>query len=86
VKQVLTQCGSLNENGPPKAPGSGTIRSCGFVGVDLAFLEKVCQRGALRFQMLKPGPVAHSLFRLPADLNVELSATSLATVPPGFPP
>jgi hypothetical protein len=55
----------LSENGPHRLIGSGTIRRCGFFGVDVALLEEVCHwRWALRFQMLKPGLV--SLF-LPAS-------------------
>lgn len=39
-----------------------------------ALLGEVCHwRWALRFQMLKPGPVALSLFLLPADPDVENS-------------
>jgi hypothetical protein len=41
--------------------------------------EEVCHRAwALRFQMLKSGPVAHFLFLLPADLDIELLAPSPA--------
>jgi hypothetical protein len=32
----------------------------------------VTRGGALLFQKLKPGPVVHSLFLLPEDLDVEL--------------
>jgi hypothetical protein len=49
------------------------MRSCGLVGVAVALLEEA---GALRFQMLQPGPVSLSL--LPADLDIELSAPSSA--------
>jgi hypothetical protein len=57
----------LNENDPYRLTGSGAIRRCGFIGVGVALLKEVCHCGwALRFQKLMPGPVAHSLFLLPA--------------------
>lgn len=49
----------LNESSPHRTIGSGTIVSCSLVGVGAA----LCATGgwALRFQMLKPGPVSLSL-------------------------
>jgi hypothetical protein len=35
------ECGDLNMLGP----GSSTIRRCGFFGVGVALLEKVCHHG-----------------------------------------
>lgn len=59
--------------------GSGTIRRCGPVGVGVALLKEVCYWGqALRFQMLKPGPVLLSVFLLPLDIDGEMSAPSPA--------
>lgn len=52
--------GGLNEKGPHRFIGYSIIKGCGFVGVSVALLEKVCQ-GALKFQMLKPGPSTDSL-------------------------
>ena len=37
--------GSLNVIGPHKLTGSGIIRKCGLVGVDMVLLEKVCHCG-----------------------------------------
>lgn len=45
-------CGSLNEKGPHRFIGSGTSRRCGLVG------RSRLQGWALRFQVLKPGPVS----------------------------
>jgi hypothetical protein len=69
-------CYSLNENGLHRSTGSGTIRICGLVRVSVALLEEVCHwvKGgcgdmeALKFQKLKPVPVCHSLFLMPANL------------------
>ena len=47
------------------------IRGCGL-------LEEGHHEGTLRLQVLRPGPVALSLFMLPADPGVGLSATSPA--------
>jgi hypothetical protein len=48
----------------------------------MILLEEVCHGGgggwALSSQNLKPGPVAHLFFLLPAHPDVEVSATSLA--------
>jgi hypothetical protein len=52
-------------------------RPCDLVGVGVAFLEEVCHwRWALKLQMLKLGPVAHFVFQLPANPDVELLAPS----------
>ena len=37
--------GSVNENGPYRLIGSGTIRRCGLIGVGVALLKEVCQCG-----------------------------------------
>jgi hypothetical protein len=37
----LGVCGGLNTLGPE----SGTIREYGFVGIDVAFIDKVCHYG-----------------------------------------
>jgi hypothetical protein len=71
-------CGGLNESGPHRPIGRGTVRRCGLFGVGMALLEKVCHsRWALGFQKLKVGPVSLSL---PAacDLKVELQVPSPA--------
>lgn len=44
---------------------------CGPVGNSVC----VTVEGALRFQKLKSGPVAHSFFLLPVDPDVKSSAT-----------
>ena len=77
-----TLCGGLNENGPLRFLGSGSIRRCGLVEVGVTFLEAVLLgwEWALRFQMLSLAQ-CHSLFLLPKDLVIELSATTLAQVP-----
>ena len=44
IKSIFDQvpfCGSLNTHGP----GSATIRRCGLVGIDVAFMEEVCHCG-----------------------------------------
>ena len=38
-------CGSLNVIDPHNLIASGSIRKCGFVGVGMALLEKVCHHG-----------------------------------------
>jgi hypothetical protein len=50
--QRVLDCGGLNKN--DKSTGRGTIRF-GFVGGSMSL-----RKWALRFQMLKPGSVAHS--------------------------
>jgi hypothetical protein len=54
----VAQCSGLNENGPNKFIGSGTIGRfgrCGLVGAYMALFEEVCHwQQALRSQMLKP--------------------------------
>lgn len=58
----------LNENGPYVLIGSGILRRFDLVRVGAALLEKVYQwEWTLRFQKLKSGPVAHSLFLLLVD-------------------
>lgn len=57
----------MNQNGTNRSIGSGSIRSCGFVGVGVALLDEMYHSvgvgwGALRSKKLKPGPVAHSYF------------------------
>ena len=37
----IMYCGGLNMVGP----GSGTIRACGLVGVDVALLKEMCHHG-----------------------------------------
>ena len=39
---TLCQCGGLNENGPLRLIGNGTIRKCGLVKVGVALLEEMC--------------------------------------------
>lgn len=34
----ISLCGGLNKNGPHRLIKSGTIRGCGLVGVDVAFV------------------------------------------------
>lgn len=60
--------GGLNGNGPHRLIESGTIRRYGFIRTDVALLEEVSLGGALRFPMLKLGPVLPSF---PADPSVE---------------
>lgn len=56
--------------------GSGLFRRCGLVGVGVALSEEVCHRGwALWFSNDQARHIA-SLFLLPTNLDVELSATS----------
>jgi hypothetical protein len=62
--------GSLNEKWAHRPIGSDTTRRC-VLEVGMASLG-----WALRFQKLKLGLVAHCLFLLPEDPDVELSATS----------
>lgn len=38
----LSQCCSLEENGPCRSIGTGAIRWCGLVEVNVALLEDVC--------------------------------------------
>jgi hypothetical protein len=53
------------------------LRRCGITGAGVTLLEEQHHSSqALRFQKLKPGLVAHSLFLLSADPDVELSGTS----------
>ena len=35
------ECGSLNVVDPHRLIGNGIIRRCGFIGVDMALLEKI---------------------------------------------
>jgi hypothetical protein len=68
---------SFERNGPHRLIGSGAIRRYGLAGVGEALFKEVCYWGwALRFHILQPGPVSHSFFPLPSDMNVELSSTS----------
>jgi hypothetical protein len=61
------------KNGPQKLIENSTVGRCNHVG------ENVPQwKWALKFQMLKPGPVAYSLCLLPMEKNIELSAPSQA--------
>ena len=70
--------GGLNENGPHRLIGNGTIRNYVLVGVGADLSEKVhTWEWALMFQKVKPNPVSVFLFLLPYDLGLELSATSL---------
>lgn len=63
VRQPGLECGGLNENGPCRTIGSGSIRRSDILGVGLALMEGVSLKGLpLRFQMLKLGQV--SLFLL----------------------
>lgn len=72
-------CGSLNENCPHWLIGTGTIGRHNLVGVDVALLEEVCHCGsALKSQKLKLGLVCLILFLMPADSDIEPSATSPA--------
>jgi hypothetical protein len=58
---------------------SGTSRRCSLVEIGVALLEEVCHWGwALRFQKLQPNPMAHLLFLVPVNQDVELSATTAA--------
>jgi hypothetical protein len=41
-KSLFSCCGGLNENGPLRPIGSGTIRMCGLIGIGVALLEEVC--------------------------------------------
>ena len=41
----VTGCGALSVTGPHNLTGSGSIRSCGFVGVGVTLLEEVCHCG-----------------------------------------
>ena len=41
----IGDCGGLNENGLRRPIGSGTIRRCGLVEVDMSLLEKACHLG-----------------------------------------
>lgn len=66
-------------------PRSGTIRKCGL-------FKEVCQcQVDFEIQMLKPGLVVAFLFLMPANPDVEVSASSpapfmSACMPPCFPP
>lgn len=63
---LLCECAGLNENGSFRFIGSGIIK-----GVTL--LREICHREwAMIFQKLKPAPLVHSLFLLPAYPDVEL--------------
>ena len=51
VLSVVLVCGGLNENGPHRLIGSGTVGRFGLIGIGVTLLEEVCQGGwALRFQ------------------------------------
>jgi hypothetical protein len=77
LDEAMLCYGGLNENGPPKTHKKWHYWRCGPVGVGVALLEEVCHWGrALRLQKLKAGPVSHLLFLLPANPDVELSASS----------
>ena len=73
----VPMCGDFNKNALQRLIRSGTIKICGLVGVGVALLEV-----GLRSQKFKAGLVTHSLFLLPSDPDVELSALSLT---PGLP-
>lgn len=56
---------------------SDTIRRCDLIGADVDLLEEVCHWGwVLRFQKLKSDLVAHCLFLLSEDLDIEVSSFS----------
>ena len=57
------ECGGLNENDLHRLIGNGTIRRCGLVRESIVLLEEGYNCGwVLKFQKLKPGPVAHFPF------------------------
>lgn len=64
----------MNKNGAHSPSGSGTIRSCGLVGVGVALLEEVCPLvgGGADFEVSEAQPGVLALFLLPADLDVEI--------------
>jgi hypothetical protein len=86
----LGGCCGLNKNGSHRPIGSGTLRRCGLMGVGVALLEEVCHWGwALRFQILKPSPVWHSLpaaYRSRCTTLSFFSSTTPACMPPYFLP
>ena len=45
LRVSVAVCGNLNIIGPHNLIGGGSIRMCGFVGVDMALLEEVCHCG-----------------------------------------
>jgi hypothetical protein len=56
---IFVACGDLNKNGPHRPIGSGTIRRCGLIEVEVALLEEHVTRGlALK---LKQGLVSQLL-------------------------
>lgn len=80
---TLSICLGLNENGPHRPLGNGSIRRCGRAGGTVSLLEGVCHWGwALKFQKIKPDPVAQHLFLLLLNADVELSAASPALILP----
>jgi hypothetical protein len=61
------------------SPGSGTVRRCGLVAVDMNLLEEVCHwRMALRFQKPKPGSVSLSISSSPPSLPLPPPSLSLS--------
>lgn len=64
---------------------SDTIRRCDLIGADVD-LEEVCHWGwVLWFQKLKPDLVAHYLFLLSEDLDIEVSSFSpVPCLPTGY--
>ena len=59
----LTPCGGLNRFGPHWPIGSGIIRRCGLIGVDVALLEEVCHcgAGALRSPSAQAPPIVEQV-------------------------
>lgn len=84
---LLIPCGGLNRNGPHRdaqSTGGDSVKSCGFVEADMTLLEKCVnvEVGSDVFYAQASPRVTQSFLLLPADQNVELSASFVA---PGLP-
>lgn len=64
-------CGGLNENGPSRLIGSGTVNRYGHAGVDVTSLEECVTGGGLRGFKCSSQTQGHSLFLLPANPDIE---------------
>lgn len=81
------QCDSWNVIGSHNHIGSGTIRSCIFVGVGMALLEEVChcEDGLWGFVCSEYHLNVTVEFLLPAGCSTPSSSTTSACMPPCFP-
>lgn len=71
-------CNDLNKNGHHRPLQSNTVRRYGIVGVSVAPWEEVCQWGGIWGFKSSSHAQYHSLFLMPANLDVECPVTSPA--------